>query len=377
MKPQRVKAVARKEFLHIIRDPRSLLMGLALPMLLIFMFGYALTLDVDKVPLIVWDQSDTPQSREFIGRFTGSVYFSLKGQAKNYRDIERAIDRRQALIALVIPADFTRAAAPGRKGTVQAIVDGSDSNTATIALGYAEAIVSRYDVDLAVTEARQANGAVPAMPLDIRPRVWFNADMVSRNAIVPGLVAVIMMVISAMLTSLTVAREWETGSMEQLVSTPLKVGELITGKMIPYFAVGVIDLILAVLVGRFAFDVPLRGDLALLLGMALLFTFGALSLGMLISIVGRSQFVASQFALVATLLPAFLLSGFIFPIANMPAPLRVMTHIIPARYLVTILRSIYLKGVGLTILWTQALFLAIFGVVVFSLAMVKLRKKIE
>lgn len=375
MKPGRIKAVARKEFLHIIRDPRSLMMGLALPMLLIFMFGYALTLDVDRVPLIVWDQSDTQQSREFTSRFTGSVYFSLRAQAVSYKEIEQAIDRRDALIALVIPPDFARAAT-GRKAAVQAIVDGSDSNTATIALGYAENIVNSYDAGLAMEQARRITGITPAPPLDIRPRVWFNADMVSRNAIVPGLVAVIMMVISAMLTSLTVAREWENGSMEQLISTPLTVAELVTGKMIPYFAIGVIDLALAVLVGRFAFDVPLRGNLVLLLGMALLFTFGALSLGMLISIVTKSQFVASQFALVATLLPAFLLSGFIFPIANMPAPLQFMTHVIPARYLVTILRSIYLKGVGLTILWTQALFLAIFGVVVFSLALRKLKKKI-
>jgi ABC-2 type transport system permease protein len=351
-------------------------MGLALPMLLIFMFGYALTLDVDRVPLIVWDQSSTPQSREFVSRFTGSVYFSLTARAQSYREIEQAIDNRTALIALVIPTDFSHNQSSGNRATVQAIVDGSDSNTATIALGYAEAIVTQYGADLTVAEARRTTGAALSPPLDIRPRVWFNADMVSRNAIVPGLVAVIMMVISAMLTSLTVAREWENGSMEQLVATPLTVAELVTGKMIPYFAIGVIDLALAVLVGRFAFDVPLRGNLVLLLGMALLFTFGALSLGMLISIVGRSQFVASQFALVATLLPAFLLSGFIFPIANMPAPLQFMTHVIPARYLVTILRSIYLKGVGLTILWTQALFLAIFGVVVFSLSLRKLKKKI-
>ncbi len=377
MKPQRIKAVARKEFLHVIRDPRSLLMGLALPMLLLFMFGYALTLDVDKVPLIVWDQSETPASREFISRFSGSRYFSLTGSASDIRQIERAIDRRDALIALVVPTDFGRTITAGRRTTVQAIVDGSDSNTATIALGYAEAIIRLYSRDITVAQMLRQSGTAAAPPLDIRPRVWFNDDMVSRNAIVPGLIAVIMMVIAALLTSLTIAREWETGTMEQLAATPLTGSELIIGKLLPYFGIGIIDLTLAVLVGRFAFDVPLKGDLWLLIGISLLFIFGALSLGILISIVGKSQFAASQFALVATLLPAFLLSGFIFPIANMPKPLQIMTHLIPARYFVTILRGIYLKGVGLTILWHEVAFLALFGVLVRVMAVKKFRKKIS
>jgi len=376
MKIQRIRAIAKKEYLHIIRDPRSLIMGLALPMLLIFMFGYALTLDVDNVPLVVWDQSETPASRDFISRFEGSSYFSLKSYARDYRDIERAINRRDALVALVVPVDFGRRMEAGRRTTVQAIVDGSDSNTATIALGYAENIVRLYGRDVALEKARRLEGVLPRPPLDIRPRVWFNADMVSRNAIVPGLIAVIMMVIAALLTSLTIAREWETGTMEQLIATPLKGSELILGKLIPYFGIGLIDLALAVLVGRFAFDVPLRGELWLLLGMAIIFLFGALSLGMLISIIGKSQFVASQFALVATLLPAFLLSGFIFPIANMPPFLQLFTHIIPARYFVTILRGIYLKGVGLTMLWQEAAFLAVFGGLVRLVAVKKFKKKI-
>jgi len=376
MKIQRIRAIAKKEYLHIIRDPRSLIMGLALPMLLIFMFGYALTLDVDNVPLVVWDQSETPASRDFISRFEGSSYFSLKSYARDYRDIERAINRRDALVALVVPVDFGRRMEAGRRTTVQAIVDGSDSNTATIALGYAENIVRLYGRDVALEKARRLEGVLPRPPLDIRLRVWFNADMVSRNAIVPGLIAVIMMVIAALLTSLTIAREWETGTMEQLIATPLKGSELILGKLIPYFGIGLIDLALAVLVGRFAFDVPLRGELWLLLGMAIIFLFGALSLGMLISIIGKSQFVASQFALVATLLPAFLLSGFIFPIANMPPFLQLFTHIIPARYFVTILRGIYLKGVGLTMLWQEAAFLAVFGGLVRLVAVKKFKKKI-
>jgi ABC-2 type transport system permease protein len=377
MKAQRIRAVAKKEFLHIIRDPRSLLMGLALPMLLLFMFGYALTLDVDNVPLIIWDQSESSASRDFISRFSGSRYFSLVGSAGNYQDIEQAIDRRDALVALVLPTDFARTLVSGQSTRVQAIVDGSDSNTATIALGYAEAILRNYGRDITLNQTNRLTGGIPKPPLDIRPRVWYNDDMASRNAIVPGLVAVIMMVISALLTSLTIAREWETGTMEQLATTPLKGSEMILGKLIPYFGIGLIDLSLAVMVGRFAFDVPLKGELWLLLGMSVVFLFGALSLGMLISIIGKSQFVASQFALVATLLPAFLLSGFIFPIANMPRPLQLMTHIIPARYFVTILRGIYLKGIGLTILWQEVAFLALFGILVRVIAVKKFKKKIS
>ncbi len=376
MKLQRIRAVARKEFLHVFRDPRSLIMGLAIPMMLLFMFGYALTLDVDRVPLMVWDQSNTAASRDFLTRFTGSRYFALAGVTDNYREIERAIDDRRALLALVIPSDFARRRNAGRPVRVQAFIDGSDSNTATIALGYAEFIVASYGEQVALDDLRRAHGATITPPLAVEPRVWFNADMLSRNAIVPGLIAVIMMVIAALLTSLTVAREWETGTMEQLISTPLTGPELIVGKLVPYFCIGVFDLTLSLLVGRYVFQVPFRGDRPLLLALSILYLLVALALGMLISIMGRSQFVASQFAMVATLLPAFLLSGFVFPIENMPFVLRIFTHVIPARYFVTILRGLYLKGVGLSVLWGEALFLAVFGGVVFVAAIRKFKKKI-
>ena len=376
MKLQRIRAVAKKEFLHVFRDPRSLGLGIVIPMLLLFLFGYALTLDVDKVPLIVWDQSATHASRDLISRFSGSRYFSLKKHSDNYRDIERAIDRRDALIALVIPTDFDRRIESGEKARIQAILDGSDSNTATIALGYAESVALSYSREVMLEQMRRQGLVSSVGQLDIRPRLWFNADMISRNYIFPGLIAVIMMVIAALLTSLTVAREWETGTMEQLISTPLKGPELIIGKLIPYFTIGIIDLVLAVLVGQFAFDVPLRGSLWLLFGMSLVFLTGALSLGILISIVTKNQRMASQLALVSTMLPAFLLSGFIFPIDNMPMVIRGVTHIIVARYFVTILRGIYLKDVGLDILAGEAGFLAVFSIVVLALAMRKFRKKI-
>lgn len=376
MKLRRVRAVARKEFLHVLRDPRSLVMGLAIPMLLLFMFGYALTLDVDRVPLIVRDLSGTPESRDFVARFTASRYFTLAGGTDSYRRIEDAIDRREALMGLTVPAGFARDLKDNRPVAVQLLVDGSDANTATIALGYADGIFAAYAREVRLEQLQRLSGRTLRFPLEVEPRVWFNADMLSRNAIVPGLIAVIMMVIAALLTSLTVAREWETGTMEQLIATPVTGGELILGKLIPYFCIGVFDLVVALLVGRFAFAVPLRGSLIELFLLALLFLLGALGLGILISIVGRSQFVASQFAMVATLLPAFLLSGFVFAIESMPGPLQVLTQVIPARYFIAILRAIYLKGVGVTVLWREALFLAVFGVLFLLLAVRRFRKKI-
>jgi ABC-2 type transport system permease protein len=345
-------------------------------MLLLFMFGYALTLDVDRVPLVVWDQSNSPASRDFVSSFSGSRYFSLVGYAERYRTIERSIDSRKALIALVIPPDFGRLVAAGGTARVQAIVDGSDSNTATIALGYAEFLTTAYAERLSLETFARRSGENLNQPQKVDPRVWFNADMLSRNAIVPGLIAVIMMVVAALLTSLTVAREWETGTMEQLIATPVTASELLLGKLVPYFCIATFDLTLSLLASRYIFHVPFRGERPLLLFMTLLFLFVALSLGLLISVTARSQFLSSQIAMVATLLPAFLLSGFIFPIENMPTVLQLVTFLIPARYFVTILRGIYLKGVGLSVLWPEALFLAFFGMVVMVVAVRKFRKKL-
>jgi ABC-2 type transport system permease protein len=376
MNPRRLKAVARKEFLHVLRDPRSLMMGIGIPMLLLFLFGYALTLDVDKVPLVVWDQAGTAQSREFVSRFSGSRYFDLRSHTDSYRTIEQAIDRREALIALVVPRDFDRRISIGETAPVQTILDGSDPNTATIALGYAEAAAATFSRDIVLKQVRR-HGISPRLPsLELKPRVWFNTDMVSRNFIFPGLIAVVMMIMAAILTSLSMAREWETGTMEQLVATPLTGGELICGKLAPYFAIGVLDLLLCIGVGEFVFNVPLRGSLWLLAPLALVFLFCALAFGMLLSIITKNQLLASQLAIITTVLPSFLLSGFIFPIENMPLPIQTVTHIITARYFVTILRGVYLKDVGLAVLWPQALFLVIFGVVVMTAALKKFRKKI-
>lgn len=376
MNPRRTWAVSRKEFIHIIRDPRSLGMAIVIPMLLLLLFGYALTLDVDNVPLVVWDQSRSPAGREFASRFAGSPYFSLRGYVRDYPELERAVDAGEALAGLVIPPDFSRRLGVGGAAPAQLIVDGSDSNTATIALSYADVVATTYSRDLARREIQRSGGRPPALPLDLRPRVWYNPDLESKNYIIPGLIAVIMMVIAALLTSLTVAREWERGTMEQLIATPVKVPELIIGKLLPYFAIGMFDVLLAVVMGEFLFRIPLRGNPVLLFAMAAVFLAGALSLGILISVVTKSQLLASQLAMVLTFLPSFLLSGFMYAISNMPRPIQLITYLVPARYFVALLKGIYLKGVGLRVLAAEAGLLLIFGVLLVAVAIRKFEKKL-
>ncbi|MCL4195212.1 MAG: ABC transporter permease [Thermoguttaceae bacterium] len=376
MKLRRLVAVARKESLHVLRDPRSLGMGIFIPMLMLVLYGYALTLDVDNVPLLVWDQSRTETSRELVSRFDGSRYFTVVDTAFDYRTIEQAIDKSRAMGALVIPSRFAERMATGAEAPVQLIVDASDSTTATLAISYAEAVIWDYTREKAVEQIRVRGGPPLRIPLDVRSRVWFNEDLKSRNFIVPGLIAVIMMVIAALLTSLTVAREWERGTMEQLISTPVKGYELILGKLVPYFAIGMFDMLVAVLMGEFVFDIPLRGSVTLLFATAALFLVGVLAMGVFISVVTKNQTLASQLAMVLTFLPAFLLSGFIFAISNMPLPIQKITHIVPARYFVALLKGIYLKGVGPQVLAGEIALLSAFTAIMLALAIGKFKKKL-
>jgi len=373
----RIWAVTRKEFLHVLRDVRSLGMAIAIPMMMLMLFGYALTLDVDKVPLVVWDQSGTRQNRDLIAQFTGSKYFSLRSYFDNYADIVRAIDSGRALAAMVLPRDYAQRISAGRDAEVQFIVDGSDSNTATIALGYAEALTRTYSQNLVIKAIQRSGAPALQQPLDVRPRVWFNEDMESRNFIIPGLIGVLMMVIAALMTSLTVAREWERGTMEQLISTPVKGPELVIGKLIPYFTIGLFDVLLGVLMSKFLFHVPLRGSVVFLFGMAIIFLIGTMSWGILISINAKNQLLASQFAMISTFLPSFLLSGFMFSIANMPEPIQIITYAVPARYFVSLLKGIYLKGVGFHVMQGEVILLTVYAIVTFALAIARFKKKLS
>lgn len=364
----RLAALIRKEFIHIRRDPRSLAMAFLMPLILLVLFGYAITMDINKLNLAVYDQDKTAASRDYIQRFRASGYFSVVGVLEDYRAATDTLDRGGAHLVLVIPRNFARDLEQGKAAQVQVLADGSDANTATVALGYVEAITNRY------SEARM--GSAVRLAVDNRLRVWYNPELKSRWFIIPGLIAVIMAVITALLTSLTVAREWESGTMEQLIATPVQPAELFLGKMTPYFAIGILDILLSVAMGVWVFGVPMRGSFVLLLGVSALFLVGGLSLGILISTIAKSQLVASQLAMVATFLPAFLLSGFLYAIENMPRPLQVVTHVVQARYYVEVLKNIFLKASPAAYLMSEIAFLAVFALIVFALALRKFAKKL-
>jgi len=372
---KRVSAITKKEFIQIIRDYRSLGLAIINPIVLLCIFGFALSLDVNNVPLAVWNQDKSQVSRDFIQNFKNSPYFKIVGFFDNYAQLQNYIDRRKAIMAMVIPKDFSKYIQSNQAAPVQLLVDGSDANTATIAMGYANGVVASYNIKF-IADSVAKLGIKNLSPIDLRLRVWFNEDLKSRNYIVPGIIALIMMMIAAQLASITVAREWERGTMEQLISTPIRRSELILGKFIPYFIIGFFDLLVAVTMAHFIFAVPLRGNLILLLILSSIFLTGALAQGIYFSIVTKNQRLATQMAVLTTFLPTFILSGFVFPIYNMPKIIQVITYVVPARYFITILRGIYLKGEGLNILWRQALFLSLFAVAMIVFAYRRFKKKV-
>jgi ABC-2 type transport system permease protein len=374
MKAQRLLAVAHKESLHLLRDWRSLALALAIPLLLILVYGYALTFDLRHAPIVILDQSKSRESRELIGLITGTPYFDLLGYVTNNDDLAQYLIHGQAMLGFVIPRDFAQNIAAGRLATVQLLIDGSDANTSRLARGYAEAVTAIYSrtVMLRTMDTSPHPGQV-----DLRLRTWYNQDLRSQNVLVPGIIALVMVVVAALLTSTAIAKEWESGSMEQLISTPVQVDELILGKVAPYFAIGMLDMAMAVAVGRLVFAVPIVGNAGLLFALSALFLLGVSFLGMFLSSALKTQVLANQLAILAGFLPTLILSGFVFAIANMPTPLQWLTYIVPARYFIVILRGIYLKGIGLEILWTQALFLTIYALIMLFLTRKKLVLRLE
>ena len=376
MNARRTRAMFQKECRHIARDFRSLIMALILPLFQMLLFGYALNLDVDRIPTLIYDADHSADSRALIERFRGSRFFEIEGFADNYSTIEKAIDKSKVLIGLAIPRDYSRRISAGEKANIQILLDGSDSNTASIALSYVEGLVQNYALQMRSAGQVRRAGLPLVPPVEARLRVWYNSSLESSNYIVPGLIAAMMMVIAALLTSLTIAREWEMGTMEQLLSTPVRAAEIVVGKMLAFFVIGLVDTLIAVLVGIFVYGVPFRGNAFMLAFSTMIFLSGAFFWGILVSAVARSQLFAFQMGLVTTFLPAFLLSGFLYAIENMPVPIQIITHVVPARYFVTVVRGIFLKGIGLQLLWGQLLFLAAFAAVVFWAAERKMRQKL-
>lgn len=367
----RLLAIARKEWIQLRRDPRSMILAFALPVILLALFGYAITLDVRDITLVLVDQDQTAQSRELVRMFTASGYFRMVGRLERTSEIARIFEAGRARLALVIPPRFEADLGAARPSPLQVIVDGSDANTATIALGYVRATVQAW------AGRAGSGGNPPRLPIVTQSRVWYNEELSSRNMIVPGLVAVIMAIIAAMLTSLTIAREWERGSMEQLAATPVTRAEVVLGKLLPYLGIALVDVAVTSALGVALFGVPFRGSPLLLAVMALLFIVGALGLGIFISAAAKSQMLATQVAMIATFLPAFLLSGFMFATDVMPLPLQAISLVVPARYFLVVTRGIFLKGVGMDVLWPQALLMLLFAVAGIGLAVHSFRKQLQ
>jgi ABC-2 type transport system permease protein len=364
-------AIARKETIQLRRDTRSLILAFLVPVFLLVMFGYAITWDVRDVRMVVVDQDKTLKSRSLVEAFGASGYFKVEGEVARVADVLPRFDRSVTKLALVIPPGFERDLGRTNGAPLQALVDGADANTATIVLGYTRATVQSW------AQRELFQGRRFQLPLISESRVWYNEELVSRNMIVPGLVATIMSIIAAMLTALTIAREWERGTMEQLAATPVSRLEVVLGKLIPYVVIGMADVAIITLLGITVFGVPFRGDVLLLAVMSFLFLCGALGLGIWVSAVARSQLLATQMAMLITYLPAFLLSGFMYAVEVMPAPLQAFSFIIPARYFLVVTRGVFLKGVGLDVLYPQGLLMVVFALFGLTLAVRAFHKELE
>jgi ABC-2 type transport system permease protein len=307
--------------------------------------------------MAVLDRDKSQESLSFIHRFSASSYFHLRFFAQDEKEIKRLIDRGKVKMGLVLPWDFSKKIKSGRKATVQVLLDGSDSNTANIILTYVQGVARDYNLEKTFLKIEQLGGQRLRPPIESRPRIWFNEELESKNYFIPGLVAVIMSIIGVLLTGQVIVREWEQGTMELLISTPVRKEELIVGKLFPYFFLGFLDLSLAVLMGKWVFEVPFRGSITLLFLLSCIYIIVALALGMTISTVAKTQILANQMAMVIGFLPTFLLSGFTFVIANMPFWLQLITYGIAPRYYVTILKEVFLKGADISFLWTETLIL--------------------
>jgi len=372
----RIVAMTHKEVLQIMRDPRSLLIILAIPLIQLFIFGYAVNLDVKHVPLCIYDRDGTQTSQDLLKHFQATDYFNIVRVSDSYSDVVRNIDHGVCSMAVVVPSEFAENLRSSGQASVQAILDASDSNSATIGMGYAQAIVQGYSSEIQIAWQEQRGLGAGAPNVTFEQRTWFNEDLESMADLVPGVVAMVMAVVGAFLTSLTIAREWERGTMEQLISTPVGKLEIQIGKLFPYFVIGVADTAICSGTAVLWFDVPFRGRWVVLFGCSMLFLLVVLSLGYYISVTAKSQLGACQMALLATFLPTFLLSGFIFTIDKMPIVVQWITAVLPARYYVSILRNVFLKGTEVRLLAGDIIALAAIAVVLVMLATRSFRKRL-
>lgn len=351
MNAKTVKAIARKEYFHLIRDFRSLYLAFFIPLLLILLFGYALSLDVENIRTVVVDHDKTRESRDFIRKLNASVYFKIIGHLTNSAAAIEYLDRNRAILAIVIPPGWTADLKSDRQSPLQVIIDGSDPNFAGSARAFITAYISQANQNQLVEFLNRQGQEKIKPPVEGRIRVWFNEDLESRNFIIPGIIALIIMIVGALLTSLVVAREYENGTMETIRSLPVRSIEFLIGKALPYFFIGLVDVLVAILMGQLLFGVVMKSSFWLMIIASSIYLGVALCIGLLISTLTKSQLVANQMAILLTYLPSLLLSNFVFPQENMPAILKVLSYIVPATYYIDILNGLYLRNLTLWHLW--------------------------
>jgi ABC-2 type transport system permease protein len=372
-----IRAIMRREFTDVRRDRRSLLLTLLYPICMLIMYGYGIRYDVNNVPLTILDYDRSPESRDLSEQMLRSGYFELVRWAHNERDVNDDLLTDASRAAVVMPRGFAAHIRAGEPVTVQAVIDGSDSNTATIAQGYLLAVMARYSSSLAGPIPQGvAPEATATLPIELKSRIWYNPELKSVNFIVPGMIAVIMMIVGAIMTALSIVKEKERGTMEQILVSPIHPLELMIGKIIPYMLIAFIDLVIIVAAGYALFHVPIKGSLVQFTILSLLYLTSSLGLGVFVSTLADTMQSAMLAAIFISLLPSILLSGFIFPIENMPIAIRFVTYLFPGRYFVTAIRSIYLKGVGLSLLWPEALMLLAFSAAIVWLSANRFQDKL-
>ena len=372
---KKILHVIRKEFLQLRRDPRLLPIIFLSPIAQLFVLGYAANLDVRNIPAVVCDLDRSSASREFLARFENSGYFEFQGSVDSPDGIDRWLDHSQASIAVILPRRFGSDLEAGKTVQVQLIIDGAESQSAIIGFSYATMIVAEYSRDVFVQALSRSGLTIPAGRLVHQARVWYNPDLKSRNFFVPGVLSTLLMIMTMLLTSQGIVKEKEMGTMEQLIVTPVRSWQLIIGKLLPFLIIGLVDIALVVVVATFWFKVPVKGSVPLLFALGLVFMMTTLGLGLFISTISRNQ---QQAMMISSffMMPQILLSGFIFPLENMPGIIQAISAIIPLRYFLVIIRGLFLKGVGSDTLWDEAAALIIFGAAILMLSTLLFRKKL-
>jgi ABC-2 type transport system permease protein len=366
----------RKEFLQLRRDPRMFPILFVSPIIQLILLGYAANLDIKNIPAVFCDLDASAASRDFISQFPHSGYFTLKAVINRMQDVDDYIDNGKASLAVIIPRGMGRRLAGQRPVSLQIIVDGAESQSANIALNYATMIVGKYSRQILLERLSRAFPRVQLARVNPQVRVWYNPELKSRNFMIPGILGLLLMVVTSMLTSLAIVKEKEMGTMEQLIVTPIKPYELILGKLLPFLLIGFIDIVLVLVVATFWFRVPVKGSPVLLFGLTLVYMLTTLGIGLLISTISRNQQQAMLISMFF-MTPTMILSGFIFPIENMPKIIQLFTYLVPLRYYLVIIRGLFLKGVGLASLWPETVSLLVLGLVILGLSILRFRKKLE